>query len=273
MGVMGASAIFLPAIFSSLFAFIIAGIVVTVFMILFLAAGYSDEDRIEEYYDNHLIVPFMHEVLPEIEYRREEDLADADVRQVIPQTEIISRDHMIFKDPYGTEYANACAYHSIEVRNAEGTPKTKTVRDFYGGVIKARMRYTFYGEIYIVPIGEKEPERKERKKLYNVSEKGHELKLGTDSDSFRIYTTNVLQAEEIITDVLYSRLNDLEKRVPFSAFMSGNTLCIGVNSGKWIFDVPETVQEINELSAMTLYRQLDYQLNEMYEIVKCFLEQ
>lgn len=230
---------------------------------------YSKQRRTElatSYTDNFLL-PVLKEILPDtaIDYSKKVDVKV--MQRLVPNSEYyFGNCHIIFGDDYKTEFSNMQAY--TETEDSEG--HTRRIIDFCGQVLMAKFDTKINGHIRVVPI--------KKGKVLGVRNHGNygkktkiEKEIETESiefnNSYAIYSTDDFYTRLILDPKLIELLNDWKEKMRVCLYMNEQYISVSFESNVFLFALPQTKKQVDELSLSTEYEKVREKLSGFYSLI------
>lgn len=230
---------------------------------------YSKQRRTElatSYTDNFLL-PVLNEILPDtaIDYSKKVNVKV--MQRLVPNSEYyFGNCHIIFGDDYKTEFSNMQAY--TETEDSEG--HTRQIIDFCGQVLMAKFDTKINGHIRVVPI--------KKGKVLGVRNHGNygkktkiEKEIETESiefnNSYAIYSTDDFYTRLILDPKIIELLNDWKEKMRVCLYMNEQYISISFESNAFLFALPQTKKQVDELSLSTEYEKVREKLSGFYSLI------
>ncbi len=230
---------------------------------------YSKQRRTElatSYTDNFLL-PVLKEILPDtaIDYSKKVDVKV--MQRLVPNSEFyFGNCHIIFGDDYKTEFSNMQAY--TETEDSEG--HTRQIIDFCGQVLMAKFDTKINGHIRVVPI--------KKSKVLGVRNHGSygkktkdEKEIETESiefnNSYAIYSTDDFYTRLILDPKIIELLNDWKEKMRVCLYMNEQYISVSFESNAFLFALPQTKKQVDELSLSTEYEKVREKLSGFYSLI------
>ena len=230
---------------------------------------YSKQRRTElatSYTDNFLL-PVLKEILPDttIDYSKEVDLKV--MKRLVPDSEYyFGNCHIVFGDDYKTEFSNMQAY--TESEDSEG--HTRRIIDFCGQILMAKFDTKINGHIRVVPI--------KKGKVLGVRNHGSygkktkiEKEIETESiefnNSYAIYSTDDFYTRLILDPKIIELLNDWKEKMRVCLYMNEQYISVSFESNAFLFALPQTKKQVDELSLSTEYEKVREKLSGFYSLI------
>lgn len=230
---------------------------------------YSKQRRTElatSYTDNFLL-PVLKEILPDttIDYSKEVDLKV--MKRLVPDSEYyFGNCHIVFGDDYKTEFSNMQAY--TESEDSEG--HTRRIIDFCGQILMAKFDTKINGHIRVVPV-------KKGKVLgfRNHGSYGKETKIEKEietesiefNNSYAIYSTDDFYTRLILDPKIIELLNDWKEKMRVCLYMNEQYISVSFESNAFLFALPQTKKQVDELSLSTEYEKVREKLSGFYSLI------
>ncbi|MDU2220137.1 DUF3137 domain-containing protein [Finegoldia magna] len=230
---------------------------------------YSSKRRNElatSYTDNFLL-PVLNEILPDttIDYSKEVDVK-AMKRLVTDSQYYFGNCHIVFGDDYKTEFSNMQAY--TETEDSEG--HTRQTIDFCGQVLMAKFDTKINGHIRVVPV-------KKGKVLgfRNHGSYGRKTKIEKEietesiefNNSYAIYSTDDFYTRLILDPKIIELLNDWKEKMRVCLYMNEQYISVSFESNAFLFALPQTKKQVDELSLSTEYEKVREKLSGFYSLI------
>ena len=230
---------------------------------------YSKQRRTElatSYTDNFLL-PVLKEILPDttIDYSKKVDVKV--MQRLVPNSEYyFGNCHIVFGDDYKTEFSNMQAY--TETEDSEG--HTRQTIDFCGQVLMAKFDTKINGHIRVVPI--------KKGKVLGVRNHGSygkktkiEKEIETESiefnNSYAIYSTDDFYTRLILDPKIIELLNDWKEKMRVCLYMNEQYISVSFESNAFLFALPQTKKQVDELSLSTEYEKVREKLSGFYSLI------
>ena len=230
---------------------------------------YSKQRRTElatSYTDNFLL-PVLNEILPDttIDYSKKVDVKV--MQRLVPNSEYyFGNCHIVFGDDYKTEFSNMQAY--TETEDSEG--HTRQTIDFCGQVLMAKFDTKINGHIRVVPI-------KKGKVLgfRNHGSYGRKTKIEKEietesiefNNSYAIYSTDDFYTRLILDPKIIELLNDWKEKMIVCLYMNEQYISVSFESNAFLFALPQTKKQVDELSLSTEYEKVREKLSGFYSLI------
>ena len=230
---------------------------------------YSKQRRTElatSYTDNFLL-PVLKEILPDttIDYSKEVDLKV--MKRLIPDSEYyFGNCHIVFGDDYKTEFSNMQAY--TESEDSEG--HTRRIIDFCGQILMAKFDTKINGHIRVVPIKKGKVLGFRNHGSYGKKTK-IEKEIETESiefnNSYAIYSTDDFYTRLILDPKIIELLNDWKEKIRVCLYMNEQYISVSFESNAFLFALPQTKKQVDELSLSTEYEKVREKLSGFYSLI------
>lgn len=230
---------------------------------------YSKQRRTElatSYTDNFLL-PVLNEILPDttIDYSKKVDVKV--MQRLVPNSEYyFGNCHIVFGDDYKTEFSNMQAY--TETEDSEG--HTRQTIDFCGQVLMAKFDTKINGHIRVVPI-------KKGKVLgfRNHGSYGRKTKIEKEietesiefNNSYAIYSTDDFYTRLILDPKIIELLNDWKEKMRVCLYMNEQYISVSFESNEFLFTLPQTKKQVDELSLSAEYEKVREKLSGFYSLI------
>ncbi|MDU1011136.1 MAG: DUF3137 domain-containing protein [Finegoldia magna] len=230
---------------------------------------YSKQRRTElatSYTDNFLL-PVLNEILPDttIDYSKKIDLKA--MKRLVPDSQYyFGNCHIVFGDDYKTEFSNMQAY--TETEDSEG--HTRQTIDFCGQVLMAKFDTKINGNIRVVPV-------KKGKVLgfRNHGSYGRKTKIEKEietesiefNNSYAIYSTDDFYTRLILDPKIIELLNDWKEKMRVCLYMNEQYISVSFESNAFLFALPQTKKQVDELSLSTEYEKVREKLSGFYSLI------
>ena len=230
---------------------------------------YSKQRRTElatSYTDNFLL-PVLNEILPDttIDYSKEVDVKA--MKRLVPDSQYyFGNCHIVFGDDYKTEFSNMQAY--TETEDSEG--HTRQTIDFCGQVLMAKFDTKINGHIRVVPV-------KKGKVLgfRNHGSYGRKTKIEKEietesiefNNSYAIYSTDDFYTRLILDPKIIELLNDWKEKMRVCLYMNEQYISVSFESNAFLFALPQTKKQVDELSLSTEYEKVREKLSGFYSLI------
>ncbi|MEQ3280570.1 DUF3137 domain-containing protein [Finegoldia magna] len=262
-------------VIGAIFVFIALRAMLDIYSLLVMAAivyfwnKYSKQRRNElanSYIDNFLL-PVLNEILPDttIDYSKKIDVKV--MKRLVPDSQYyFGNCHIVFGDDYKTEFSNMQAY--TETEDSEG--HTRRTIDFCGQVFMAKFDTKINGHIRVVPI--------KKGKVLGLRNHGNygkktkiEKEIETESiefnNSYAIYSTDDFYTRLILDPKIIELLNDWKEKMRVCLYMNGQYISVSFESNAFLFALPQTKKQVDELSLSTEYEKVREKLSGFYSLI------
>lgn len=262
-------------VIGAIFGFIALRAMLDIYSFLVIAAlvyfwkKYSKQRRNElanSYIDNFLL-PVLNEILPDttIDYFKKIDLKV--MKRLVPDSQYyFGNCHIVFGDDYKTEFSNMEAF--TETEDSEG--HTRQTIDFCGQVLMAKFDTKINGHIRVVPI--------KKSKVLGLRNHGNygkktkiEKEIETESiefnNSYAIYSTDDFYTRLILDPKIIELLNDWKEKMRVCLYMNEQYISVSFESNAFLFALPQTKKQIDELSLSTEYEKVREKLSGFYSLI------
>lgn len=262
-------------VIGAIFGFIALSAMLDVYSFLVMAAivyfwkKYSKQRRKElanSYIDNFLL-PVLNEILPDttIDYSKKIDVKV--MKRLVPDSQYyFGNCHIVFGDDYKTEFSNMQAF--TETEDSEG--HTRRTIDFCGQVLMAKFDTKINGHIRVVPI--------KKGKVLGVRNHGNygkktkiEKEIETESlefnNSYAIYSTDDFYTRLILDPKIIELLNDWKEKMKVCLYMNEQYISVSFESNAFLFALPQTKKQVDELSLSTEYEKVREKLSGFYSLI------
>lgn len=262
-------------VIGAIFVFIALRAMLDIYSILVMAAivyfwsKYSKQRRNElakSYIDNFLL-PVLNEILPNttIDYSKKIDLKV--MKRLVPDSQYyFGNCHIVFGDDYKTEFSNMQAF--TETEDSEG--HTRQTIDFCGQVLMAKFDTKINGHIRVVPI--------KKGKVLGVRNHGNygkktkiEKEIETESlefnNSYAIYSTDDFYTRLILDPKIIELLNDWKEKMKVCLYMNEQYISVSFESNEFLFTLPQTKKQVDELSLSAEYEKVREKLSGFYSLI------
>lgn len=262
-------------VIGAIFVFIALGAMLDVYSFLVMAAivyfwkKYSKQRKNElakSYIDNFLL-PVLNEILPDttIDYSKKIDVKV--MKRLVPDSQYyFGNCHIVFGDDYKTEFSNMQAF--TETEDSEG--HTRQTIDFCGQVLMAKFDTKINGHIRVVPI--------KKGKVLGVRNHGNygkktkiEKEIETESlefnNSYAIYSTDDFYTRLILDPKIIELLNDWKEKMKVCLYMNEQYISVSFESNEFLFTLPQTKKQVDELSLSAEYEKVREKLSGFYSII------
>lgn len=262
-------------VIGAIFVFIALRAMLDVYSFLVMAAivyfweKYSKQRKNElakSYIDNFLL-PVLNEILPDttIDYSKKIDVKV--MKRLVPDSEYyFGNCHIIFGDDYKTEFSNMQAF--TETEDSEGHIQ-RTI-DFCGQVLMAKFDTKINGHIRVVPI--------KKSKVLGVRSHGNygkktkiEKEIETESlefnNSYAIYSTDDFYTRLILDPKIIELLNDWKEKMKVCLYMNEQYISVSFESNEFLFTLPNTKKQVDELSLSAEYEKVREKLSGFYSLI------
>lgn len=230
---------------------------------------YSKQRKTElatSYTDNFLL-PVLKEILPDttIDYSKKIDLKV--MKRLVPDSQYyFGNCHIVFGDDYKTEFSNMEAF--TETEDSEG--HTRRTIDFCGQVLMAKFDTKINGHIRVVPI--------KKGKVLGFRNHGNygkktkiEKEIETESiefnNSYAIYSTDDFYTRLILDPKIIELLNDWKEKMRVCLYMNEQYISVSFESNAFLFALPQTKKQVDELSLSTEYEKVREKLSGFYSLI------
>lgn len=262
-------------VIGAIFVFIALRAMLDIYSFLVIAAlvyfwkKYSKQRRKElakSYIDNFLL-PVLKEILPDttIDYSKKIDLKV--MKRLVPDSQYyFGNCHIVFGDDYKTEFSNMQAF--TETEDSEG--HTRQTIDFCGQVLMAKLDTKINGHIRVVPI--------KKGKVLGLRNHGNygkktkiEKEIETESlefnNSYAIYSTDDFYTRLILDPKIIELLNDWKEKMRVCLYMNEQYISVSFESNEFLFTLPQTKKQVDELSLSTEYEKVREKLSGFYSLI------
>lgn len=262
-------------VIGAIFGFIALRAMLDIYSFLVIAAlvyfwkKYSKQRRNElanSYIDNFLL-PVLNEILPDttIDYFKKIDLKV--MKRLVPDSQYyFGNCHIVFGDDYKTEFSNMEAF--TETEDSEG--HTRQTIDFCGQVLMAKFDTKINGHIRVVPI--------KKSKVLGVRNHGNygkktkiEKEIETESiefnNSYAIYSTDDFYTRLILDPKIIELLNDWKEKMKVCLYMNEQYISVSFESNAFLFTLPQTKKQVDELSLSAEYEKVREKLSGFYSLI------
>ena len=230
---------------------------------------YSKQRRTElatSYTDNFLL-PVLNEILPDttIDYSKKVDVKV--MQRLVPDSQYyFGNCHIVFGDDYKTEFSNMQAF--TETEDSEG--HTRQIIDFCGQVLMAKFDTKINGHIRVVPI--------KKGKVLGFRNHGNygkktkiEKEIETESlefnKSYAIYSTDDFYTRLILDPKIIELLNDWKEKMRVCLYMNEQYISVSFESNAFLFALPQTKKQVDELSLSAEYEKVREKLSGFYSLI------
>ena len=230
---------------------------------------YSSKRRNElatSYTDNFLL-PVLNEILPDttIDYSKKVDVKV--MQRLVPNSEYyFGNCHIVFGDDYKTEFSNMQAY--TETEDSEG--HTRQTIDFCGQVLMAKFDTKINGHIRVVPVKKGKVLGFRNHGSYGKKTK-IEKEIETESiefnNSYAIYSTDDFYTRLILDPKIIELLNDWKEKMRVCLYMNEQYISVSFESNAFLFALPQTKKQVDELSLSTEYEKVREKLSGFYSLI------
>ncbi|MDU7165053.1 DUF3137 domain-containing protein [Finegoldia magna] len=230
---------------------------------------YSKQRRTElatSYTDNFLL-PVLNEILPDttIDYSKKIDLKA--MKRLVPDSQYyFGNCHIVFGDDYKTEFSNMQAY--TETEDSEG--HTRQTIDFCGQVLMAKFDTKINGHIRVVPVKKGKVLGSRNHGSYGRKTK-IEKEIETESiefnNSYAIYSTDDFYTRLILDPKIIELLNDWKEKMRVCLYMNEQYISVSFESNAFLFALPQTKKQVDELSLSTEYEKVREKLSGFYSLI------
>lgn len=262
-------------VIGAIFLFLVLRAMIDIYSILVMAAivyfwnKYSKQRRNElakSYIDNFLL-PVLNEILPDttIDYSKKIDVKV--MKRLVPDSQYyFGNCHIVFGDDYKTEFSNMEAF--TETEDSEG--HTRQTIDFCGQVLMAKFDTKINGHIRVVPI-------KKGKVLVfrNHGNYGKKTKIEKEietesiefNNSYAIYSTDDFYTRLILDPKIIELLNDWKEKMRVCLYMNEQYISVSFESNAFLFALPQTKKQVDELSLSAEYEKVREKLSGFYSLI------
>ena len=223
-------------------------------------------DLAKSYIDNFLL-PVFNEILPDttIDYSKKIDLKA--MKRLVPDSQYyFGNCHIVFGDDYKTEFSNMQAY--TETEDSEG--HTRQTIDFCGQVLMAKFDTKINGHIRVVPIKKGKVLGFRNHGSYGKKTK-IEKEIETESiefnNSYAIYSTDDFYTRLILDPKIIELLNDWKEKMRVCLYMNEQYISVSFESNAFLFALPQTKKQVDELSLSTEYEKVREKLSGFYSLI------
>lgn len=262
-------------VIGAIFGFIALRAMLDIYSLLVMAAivyfwnKYSKQRRNElakSYIDNFLL-PVLNEILPDttIDYSKKIDVKV--MKRLVPDSQYyFGNFHIVFGDDYKTEFSNMEAF--TETEDSEG--HTRQTIDFCGQVLMAKLDTKINGHIRVVPI--------KKGKVLGLRNHGNygkktkiEKEIETESiefnNSYAIYSTDDFYTRLILDPKIIELLNDWKEKMKVCLYMNEQYISVSFESNAFLFALPNTKKQVDELSLSAEYEKVREKLSGFYSLI------
>lgn len=262
-------------VIGAIFVIIALRAMLEIYSILVMAAivyfwnKYSKQRRNElanSYIDNFLL-PVLNEILPDttIDYSKKIDVKV--MKRLVPDSQYyFGNCHIVFGDDYKTEFSNMEAF--TETEDSEG--HTRQTIDFCGQVLMAKFDTKINGHIRVVPI--------KKGKVLGLRNHGNygkktkiEKEIETESlefnNSYAIYSTDDFYTRLILDPKIIELLNDWKEKMKVCLYMNEQYISVSFESNEFLFTLPQTKKQVDELSLSAEYEKVREKLSGFYSLI------
>lgn len=262
-------------VIGAIFVFIALRAMLDIYSFLVIAAlvyfwkKYSKQrrnDLAKSYIDNFLL-PVLKEILPDttIDYFKKIDLKV--MKRLVPNSQYyFGNCHIVFGDDYKTEFSNMEAF--TETEDSEG--HTRQTIDFCGQALMAKFDTKINGHIRVVPI--------KKSKVLGVRNHGNygkktkiEKEIETESlefnNSYAIYSTDDFYTRLILDPKIIELLNDWKEKMRVCLYMNEQYISVSFESNAFLFTLPQTKKQVDELSLSAEYEKVREKLSGFYSLI------
>lgn len=218
-------------------------------------------------YTSNFLLPVLKEILPDtaIDYSKKVDVKV--MQRLVPNSEYyLGNCHIIFGDDFKTEFSNMEAY--TETEDSEG--HTRRIIDFCGQVLMAKFDTKINGHIRVVPI--------KKGKVLGFRNHGNygkktkiEKEIETESiefnNSYAIYSTDDFYIRLILDPNIIEILNDWREKIRVCLYMNDKYISVSFETNEFLFPLPKTKNEVDELSLATEYEKVREKLAGFYSLI------
>ncbi len=262
-------------VIGAIFVFIALRAMLDIYSFLVIAAlvyfwkKYSKQRRKElakSYIDNFLL-PVLKEILPDttIDYSKKIDLKV--MKRLVPDSQYyFGNCHIVFGDDYKTEFSNMQAF--TETEDSEG--HTRQTIDFCGQVLMAKLDTKINGHIRVVPIKKGKVLGLRNHGNYGKKtkiEKGIETESLEFNNSYAIYSTDDFYTRLILDPKIIELLNDWKEKMRVCLYMNEQYISVSFESNEFLFTLPQTKKQVDELSLSTEYEKVREKLSGFYSLI------
>ena len=262
-------------VIGAIFLFLVLRAMLDIYSLLVMAAivyfwnKYSKQRRNElarSYIDNFLL-PVLNEILPDttIDYSKKIDVKV--MKRLVPDSQYyFGNCHILFGDDYKTEFSNMQAY--TETEDSEG--HTRQIIDFCGQVLMAKFDTKINGHIRVVPIKKGKVLGFRNHGNYGKKtkiEKGIETESIEFNNSYAIYSTDDFYTRLILDPKIIELLNDWKEKMRVCLYMNEQYISVSFESNAFLFALPQTKKQVDELSLSTEYEKVREKLSGFYSLI------
>lgn len=262
-------------VIGAIFVFIALRAMLDIYSLLVMAAivyfwnKYSKQRRNElakSYIDNFLLA-VLKEILPDttIDYFKKIDLKV--MKRLVPDSQYyFGNCHIVFGDDYKTEFSNMEAF--TETEDSEG--HTRQTIDFCGQVLMAKFDTKINGHIRVVPIKKGKVLGLRNHGNYGKKtkiEKGIETESIEFNNSYAIYSTDDFYTRLILDPKIIELLNDWKEKMRVCLYMNEQYISVSFESNAFLFALPQTKKQVDELSLSTEYEKVREKLSGFYSLI------
>lgn len=244
-----------------------------VFVLIFIAWKFwskylkeNKEDIANAYIDNFLL-PILKEIIPDTTINYFEFMDLEILANLVSDSDAYnSHCHILFGDDYKTEFCNMESYHYT--KDSDGNEKT--VRDFTGQVLVAKIPTNINGHIRIVPVYKKRFLGHRNYGRYGNRRKDEEV-FETESmafnDAYSIFSNDDFYAHLILDPKILDILTNWKDKMRVCFYMNNEYISIAFESNEFLFSIPKTPKEVDDLSIAGEYEKVRLKLADFYKLI------
>lgn len=226
----------------------------------------NKEDIANAYIDNFLL-PILKEILADTTINYFELMDLVILEKLVSDSDVYhSNCHIIFGDFYKTEFCNMESYHYREDSNGH----KESVRDFTGQVLVAKIPTNINGHIRIVPVCKKKFLGHKNYGRYGNIRKDEEV-FETESmafnDAYSIFYTDDFYVPLILDPKILDILTNWKDKMRVCFYMNNKYISLAFESNEFLFSIPKTPKEVDDLSMAGEYEKIRWKLADFYNLI------
>lgn len=232
----------------------------------------ANKADVKNSYINNFLTPVLEEIFPGTTLNYSEGLSLEVCDSLLPNSNHYQGNcHIVFADELRTEFSNMYAFHYI--RNSKGEREESI--DFIGQVFLVRLKTGVNGHLRVVPVKEKVWMGKKTYGVYGGRRKDEE-EIQTESlafnDGYSIFATDDFYSKLILDPQVIEIFNSWMKKMDVALYMNAEYIALAFQSSRYLFSVPTTKGEVENLSLAGEYEKVRDKLADFYELVAAVAE-
>lgn len=253
---------FLAYVFLQKSIFLVIMLVLLVTPELFL--GSTDSSTFS--YVRDFAVPTLREVLPDTTVKYYSGIETPYLRAATPVTHMpVPFFHISFGDEVNTDFCNLRSTH--EKIDMKGNRETKI--DFEGQILMVKHPTGLNGYLRIIPtkqvmFGMELLNGHKEKQPYETKIETEDIRF---NENHEVYCMDELSTRTLLNPHILNLLTRWVDIVPVGVYIDDETVVLSFHTKKFLFQIPESALEIEELSLADDYEELQEELSLMYEIL------